>query len=215
MRWKVKSWENDWGGEWINEWGKMKRFVIRQIENKSGGYDRWSGNNMVRWKGLFGWKLFIVNAVSMNPIRPEALAALKTLPCPTCITGINSICLTGRMNEGFHICWSQSKCFPKIHGACHHCHHIQIYGYLLAWHLATSITQHQKWFVIEICVSMKLSTSSSHESLCSAAAAEHICPKSHAALPVDKFTFCGRQPRSGTFWLIHIQELAVSMCLKN
>lgn len=45
---------------------------MRQIENKSGGYNRWSGNNMVRWKGSFGWKLFIVNAVSMNPIRPEA-----------------------------------------------------------------------------------------------------------------------------------------------
>lgn len=80
MRWKVKSCENDWGGEWINEWGKMKRFVMRQIENKSGGYNRWSGNNMVRWKGLFGWKLFIVNVVSMNPIRPEALAALPAPP---------------------------------------------------------------------------------------------------------------------------------------
>lgn len=155
---------------------------MRQIKNQSGGYNRWSGNNMVRWKGWMWWAW-----------TPYALKPNESSPCPTCITGINSICLTGRMNEGFHICWSQSKCFPKIHGACHH---IQMYGYLLAWHLATSITQYQKWFVIEISVSMKLSTSSSHESLCSAAAAEHICPKSHAALPVDKFTFCRSSSRS-------------------
>ena len=173
--------------------------------------------NEVKWKGSW-WDKLKINQVDTIDDRKQygkvkRFIWLKTVhsecgehephtpwspgsPCPTCITGINSICLTGRMNEGFHICWSQSKCFPKIHGACHHCHHIQIYGYLLAWHLATSITQYQTWFVIEISVSMKLSTSSSHESLYSAAAAEHICPKSHAALPVDKFTFCGSSSRS-------------------